>query len=254
MQMTTVEALWHRYGVHGDPAARDTLIEQHMGLVRHAARELLQRVGDSVPFDDLVGAGSLGLIQALEGFDPSRGFAFTTYALQRIRGAMLDELRAADWRPRSVRTRGRALQAAERTLEGRFGRPAGHAEIAEAVGVDLETYWSWRGDMQCGTFVAFDGAGDGSEAHAPALANTLADPEARSPVDSIELEERTHLLREAIATLSPRYRLVLTLSYYEELTHRQIAEVLHVTESRVSQIRTAALHKLRRIMAEAEVQ
>jgi RNA polymerase sigma factor for flagellar operon FliA len=254
MHMTTAEGLWHRYGVDGDAAARDTLIEQHLGLVRHAARELLQRVGDSVPFDDLVGAGSIGLIQALEGFDPSRGFAFTTYALQRIRGAMLDELRAADWRPRSVRTRGRMLQAAERTLESKHGRPAGHAEIAEAVGVDLETYWEWRGDMQCGTFVAFDGAGDGSEAHAPALANTLADPDARSADESIESDERKDQLREAITTLSPRYRLVLTLSYYEELTHRQIAEILHVTESRVSQIRTAALHKLRRIMEQAELQ
>lgn len=243
--MTTAEGLWRSYRTDGSAEAREALIEQHLGLVRHAARQLLGRVGDSVSFDDLVGAGSLGLIQALEGFDPTRGFAFTTYALQRIRGAMLDELRAADWRPRSVRVRGRKLQEAARHIETATGRPAQPTEVAQALGVDLETYFSWKGDMETGAMVAFEGAPHGPEAHAPALADTLADPDATSPDEEMENRDRLSTVKELIQGLPERIRLVLSLSYFEGLSNRQIAEVLHVTESRVSQIRSSGVQKLR---------
>jgi RNA polymerase sigma factor for flagellar operon FliA len=247
--MTTAEGLWQRYRKQGDATAREALVEQHLGLVRHAARELLNRVGDSVSFDDMVGAGSLGLLQAVDGFDPSRGFAFTTYALQRIRGAMLDELRAADWRPRSVRVRGRQLQHAQRTIEAKTGRAAKPQEIADSVGVDLETYWQWRSDMDGGTVVAFERAPQGGDNHAPALADVLADPAGQAPMEQFEQQDRLSLVKSLIAELPERIRLVLSLSYFEGLSNRQIAQTLHVTESRVSQMRTAGLTKLKLSMA-----
>jgi RNA polymerase sigma factor for flagellar operon FliA len=241
----TAEGLWRRYREDKQVEAREALIEQHMGMVRHAARQLLGRVGDSVDFDDLVSAGSLGLIQALEGFDPTRGFAFTTYALQRIRGAMLDELRAADWRPRSVRVRGRKVQQATREIESTTGRAATPTEVADAMGVDLETYFTWRGDMETGTMVTFEGASQGPDASAPALADTLTDPDAMPMDTALEERDRLAMVRELIKSLPERVRTVLTLSYFEGLSNRQIAEVMHVTESRISQIRTAGIRKLR---------
>ncbi|NOT08724.1 MAG: FliA/WhiG family RNA polymerase sigma factor [Gemmatimonadales bacterium] len=250
--MTATEGLWRRYRESADLAAREALIEQHLGLVRHAAHTLSARIGDAVSFDDLVSAGSLGLLQAVEGFDLSRGFAFTTYALQRIRGAMLDELRAADWRPRSVRVRGRQIQAAERDIEARTGRPAAPGEVAETLGVDLPTYWEWRGDAETGAMVAYDDVRQGADPQTPTLADRLADPEAATPVDALERADRETLVRRGLERLSARHRLVVTLSYYEGLSNRQIAEVLHVGESRVSQLRSGALAKLRAHLEEME--
>jgi RNA polymerase sigma factor for flagellar operon FliA len=243
-------ALWERYREHRDPEARRELLEQHVALVHHVARSMSAKVGDAVPYDDLLGAGTIGLVQALEAFDPDRGFAFTTYAMQRIRGAMLDELRAADWRPRSVRTRGRQVAAAAEKLAARMGRTPRPQEVADELGVDLATYWAWRGDAEGGTLVAFDAEDLAREHEAPSLADVLCDPDAPCPSDGVDREDKCLMVQRAIESLAERQRLVLTLYYYEELNLKQIAEVLHVTESRVSQIRTAALARLRVALTE----
>lgn len=245
------EVLWQRFRADGDVDARAELLSQHLGLVHHTARQIAQRVGDAVAYDDLVGAGTLGLVQALESFDPSRGFAFATFATQRIRGAVLDELRAADWRPRSVRTKGRQVAATTAAMEQRLGRRVRPEEVAKELSIDLETYWKWRNDADTGATVALDTAPAASEGARPALAELLADANTPAPDARINRDERRALVREAIASLPEQQRTVLALYYYEELTLRQIAEVLHVTESRISQVRTAALKSLRQYMADA---
>ncbi|MCA9723488.1 MAG: sigma-70 family RNA polymerase sigma factor, partial [Gemmatimonadetes bacterium] len=150
---TTPEVLWQRFRATGDPEARAEILTQLLGLVHFTARKIANRVGDAVPYDDLVGAGSLGLVQAIGGFDPDRGVSFVTYATQRVHGAILDELRAADWRPRSVRERARRIDRATRTLHGVLDRPPTPDEVAASLEIDRDTYWQWRSDAEAGVTV-----------------------------------------------------------------------------------------------------
>ncbi|MES1259589.1 MAG: FliA/WhiG family RNA polymerase sigma factor [Gemmatimonadota bacterium] len=243
-------AVWNRYVETRDPEARAEILEQHLGLVHHAVRGIAGRVGDAVEYDDLLGAGTLGLVQALEAFDPDRGFAFTTFAMQRIRGAVLDQLRAADWRPRSARTRGRMIAAATVAVEQRSQRRAGATDVAKELGVELETYWEWKSAAESGGTVSLDATLGGNEERGPSLTELLTDERTPSPDHGTNSRDRSEILRSALQSLPEQQRLVLTLYYYEELTLRQIAEVLHVTESRISQVRSAAIKTLRARAAE----
>ncbi len=244
--MTAVtDALWDRYAKQRDPDARAQLLDRYLGLVHHCARDMANRVGHAVEFDDLLGAGTLGLVQALEGFDLSRGLAFSTYAMRRIRGAILDELRSRDWRPRSVRTKGRQLAAVVSALETKFGRPPGPEEVARALGVDVDTYFRMREDVDGGIMVSLAGTVARGGDDALRLEETLADPTGGEAFEDVGRRETFQRIRLAIQRLPPRERTVLSLYYYEELNLKQIAEVLHVTESRISQIRTQALRRLR---------
>jgi RNA polymerase sigma factor for flagellar operon FliA len=242
------DALWTRYRATGDPEARAQLLDRYLGLVHHVAREIGART-PVVELDDLVSAGALGLVRALESFDLSRGLAFSTYAVRRIRGAILDDLRSRDWTPRSVRVKGRRLAAAVAELERHLGRKPDHREIATAIGIDLATYWEWRAVVDGGVMVSFDTATSSGQRNALSLEETLNDPEAPLPGQELAQLEQVAGLREAIGRLPDKERTVLALYYYEELNLRQIAEVLHVTESRISQIRTQALKRLREMLA-----
>ncbi len=244
--MTTLtDHLWKRYRETGDPEARALLLDQYLGLVHHCARELARKVSHVVEADDLVGAGTLGLIQALEGFDLSRGLVFSTYAMQRIRGAMLDELRSRDWMPRAARDRARKLAETIARLESHLGRAPEHQEIARALGVDLNTYWQKWANLGKRRMIPLDASGLEGVHASVRLDETLPDPRAEDPMGGVTTDELKGQLREAISGLPQQERMVLALYYYEELNLRQIGEVLHVTESRVSQIRSRALKRLR---------
>ncbi|MDX2191757.1 MAG: FliA/WhiG family RNA polymerase sigma factor [Gemmatimonadales bacterium] len=238
------EALWDRYRDHGDMEARAALLDRYLGLVHHVAREVAQRA-PQMEVDDLVSAGTIGLVKALESFDRSRGLAFSTYAVRRIRGAILDDLRSRDWIPRSVRMKGRKLAAAMHELETRLGRQPDPREVATALGLELETYFQWKQQVEGGILVSFEGTGDPDGRNPLAVEETLADPDAPIPGEALQQREEFAALRDAIGLLPEKERTVLALYYYEEMNLRQIAEVLHVTESRVSQIRTQALRRLR---------
>jgi RNA polymerase sigma factor for flagellar operon FliA len=242
---TMTDALWQRYRATGDSQARTQLLDRYLGLVHHVARQVAVRVSDVVEVDDLVSAGTLGLVQALESFDLSRGLAFSTYAMRRIRGSILDELRSRDWVPRSVRAKGRQMAAAVALLEGRLGRAPEPQEVAGALSLDMETYWRWREEVDGAVLVSLDGSVTMDHPEAASLEETLSDTSAAVPGEALGHEETVATLRHAIGMLPPKERTVLALYYYEELNLRQIAEVLHVTESRVSQIRTQALKRLR---------
>lgn len=246
---TPSEYLWQQWREEHDASARAQLLSQHLGLVHHVVRQIAARVGDAVAFDDLIGAGTLGLVQAFEGFDATKGAAFSTYATTRIRGAVLDELRAADWRPRSVRTRVRELHATAEALARTLGRAATPDEVAAALQIDVATYWRWHADGETTTMMPLDAPVPSSERGNVTLAEMIPDADGPAPDAPLEEEESKRVLREAIAGLPEQQRTVLALCYFEELTLRQIAEVLHVTESRISQVRTAALKRLRELLA-----
>ncbi|MBK8005974.1 MAG: FliA/WhiG family RNA polymerase sigma factor [Gemmatimonadetes bacterium] len=249
---TMTDALWHKYRATGDPAARSQLLDRYLGLVHHVARQVAARVSDVVEVDDLVSAGTLGLVQALESFDLSRGLAFSTFAMRRIRGSILDELRSRDWVPRSVRAKGRQLASTVSQLEARLGRAPEPQEVAASLQLDMATYWRWREEVEGAVLVSLDGSVTLDHAEAASLEETLGDTHAAIPGDALQQEETVAILKHAIQMLPPKERTVLALYYYEELNLRQIAEVLHVTESRVSQIRTQALKRLRTRLQPAE--
>jgi RNA polymerase sigma factor for flagellar operon FliA len=238
--------LWQRYRDTADPGARRELLELYFGLVHHVAREMSRRT-NLVEFDDLLSAGTFGLIRALDSFDLSRGLAFSTYAVRRIRGAILDDLRSQDWAPRAVRVKARRLQVATTALEFRLGRSPRPEEVAAQLDIDVSTYWRWRDDTSTRTAVSYEG--DSRSRTTPALHELLEDSSASTPPEELGRQEDVKTLRDAIGRLPEKERTVMALYYYEEMNQRQIAEVLHVTESRVSQIRTQALMRLRSRLA-----
>jgi RNA polymerase sigma factor for flagellar operon FliA len=235
------DALWERYRTHGDPEARSQLLDRYIGLVHHAAREIIRRAPREIELDELVSAGTLGLVQALEGFELERRLAFSSYAVPRIRGAMLDEMRAQDWVPRSVRTRGRQLSR----LAQRLGRAPAAAEVARALDVDMDTYWHWSEQAEGRVLLALDAPGGTGEEGGALLSETIPDTESADPGVELARAESLQELHEAFAALPAKDRLVLSLYHYEQLSLKEIGNVLHVSESRVSQIRTRALGRLR---------
>ncbi len=239
------ESLWARYSACRDPEARVQLLDLYLGLVHHAARELVRACGTPLELDELVSAGTVGLVQALEGFEPARGLAFSTYAMPRIRGAILDEIRGQDWAPRSIRERRARLARARGALQQRLGRAPAAAEMAGELGVDLETLWAWERDAHSRIRLELDAAAGHDGEGELRLIETIADAAAPGPDDALLRGETLDGLRAAVAALPSKDRLVLSLYYYENLSLKQIGEVLHVTESRVSQIRTRTLKRLR---------
>ncbi|HEY7569655.1 MAG TPA: sigma-70 family RNA polymerase sigma factor [Gemmatimonadaceae bacterium] len=218
-------------------------VSQHLGLVYHVARSLIRSRGITIELDELVSAGTLGLIEALANFDASRGLAFTTFAAPRIRGAMLDELRRLDHVPRSVRRRARAVAAATDSLTSELGATPDDSQLASRLGIDRETLWRWQHDGEAARAMPFDHSQDGSDGNDVAEQGLES---LRSDVhDALTREQELVALQTAIRALGSRERTVLALYYYEELRLHQIAEVLGVTESRVSQIRARAIARLR---------
>lgn len=239
------ESLWARYRGEGDLHARRELLDRYLGLVHHCACEVHRRFAGSVERDELVSAGTIGLVQALEGFDPSRGLAFSTYAVPRIRGAMLDELRAQDWMSRTARARKRRLEKMRAALAQRLGRAPTVEETAEVLGVDTATVHRWAGEADGSAFVFVDGPEGDQGEDATRAWELVPDPDGEEPGAALVKDETLRELFAAMMSLPPKERLVLVLYYYEELGLRQIGEVLHVSESRVSQIRSRALRRLR---------
>ncbi|MDQ3096963.1 MAG: sigma-70 family RNA polymerase sigma factor, partial [Chloroflexota bacterium] len=168
----TPSDLWQRYRTSADPVARARLLELYLGLVHHVAQEMRRRT-QAVELDDLVSAGTFGLIRALDSFDLSRGLAFSTYAVRRIRGAILDDLRSRDWAPRAIRAKARRLQVATTALEGRLGRTPRPEEVAAKLDIDLTTYWQWRDEATARTAMSYDGEAKAGSAGGVMLQDVL---------------------------------------------------------------------------------
>ena len=236
--------LWQSYHA-GNDSARDRLLEEHLGLVHHVARQVSRTLAVRADFDELVSAGTIGLMTALEGFDASRGLAFSTFAAPRIRGAILDELRKQDHVPRSIRRKTREMSAAREAWMRAHGRGPDDRELAEQLGVDMDTLWRWQADVEGAHHIPLDRAPGERENNAPTPAEMLSSGEDSEIEDSLTHEQEVSHLKDAILRLKDQERVVLSLYYFEELKLHEIAKVLELTESRVSQIRSKALSKLR---------
>ena len=239
-----MERLTHVTSASGDDA-RQQAIAQHIGLVQFVARQIANSSTADVEYDELVSAGTLGLMGALEHFDTSRGLAFSTFAAPRIRGSILDELRRLDHVPRSVRRKARDLNGARDALAVTLRRPPKDAELAAQLNVDLDTLWRWQADVEGVVRVSIDRSARPDDESAPTPAEQLAGAVEDDVEERLATEHEVARLRECIAHLKDQERTVLTLSYFEELKLQEIATILGITESRVSQIRTKALAKLR---------
>jgi RNA polymerase sigma factor for flagellar operon FliA len=221
--------------------ARDRLILDHVPLLKHIVGRMSFDVPGGMDRDDLYGFGMIGLIAAADTWDESRWLKFSTYAYTRIRGAILDELRRMDFLPRGRRERVRELDRAVRVLEQQNGLPPSPEEVAAAMGITVEDV-----DVILLSAKTCNEASLDDDGFASQLGNLLSDPRSKDPVGSAEWNEMKQLLVDAIHALPEQEKVVITLYYGEELLLRDIAEVLGVTESRVSQIHSRALYRLNR--------
>lgn len=249
----TVGAAWSEYKATSSAAARDSLILHYSPLVKYVAGRVAVGLPANVEQADLISYGIFGLIDAIDKYDRSRGIKFETYAISRIRGAIIDELRAIDWVPRSVRFKAREVEKAYASLENKLKRPPSDAEIAEEMGVTVDELTAIYTQLSTVSLVALDElmSGEGERGDKLSLVETLEDTRTESPMDAFESEEMKTILAEAINRLPEREKVVVTLYYFEGLTLAQIGEVLGVTESRICQMHTKAVLALKGKIAEA---
>ena len=253
-QGTPLEELWERFKEDASQAAREQLIVHYAPLVKYVASRVATGLPANVEQADLVSYGIFGLIDALEKFDRSREIKFETYAIPRIRGAIIDELRSLDWVPRSVRFKAREVDKAYTELEAKLKHAPSDAEVAKHLGVSLPELHEIVTQISFVTVTALEevvstGADRGESL---SLLDTLADMAAIDPSSGIEGDETRAMLSAAINSLSEREKIVITLYYFEGLTLAEIGEVLGVTESRVCQIHTKAVGLLRNNLKEQE--
>lgn len=246
-----LDKIWERYKKTGDTKERDELIVYYSPLVKYVASRVAAGLPQSVDQADLVSYGMFGLIDAIKKFDLERGFKFETYAISRIKGAVLDELRSIDWVPRSVRSKAKMIERSMAKLEAENHRAPSDSELADELGVTARQLSNMYKQIASLGLVALDGVLSSSGTESLTFGDTLAD-RSDGPGGLYERNETRQLLAEAINTMNEREKVVLTLYYYENLTLAEIGKVLRVTESRVCQIHTKAVLQLRSRLASVE--
>ncbi len=239
--------MWRRYKSDGDQGARERLVVAYSPLVKYVAGRMASGLPPHVEEADLISYGLVGLISAIERFDLSREIKFETYAITRIKGAIIDELRSMDWVPRGVRARARAIERANAKLEHRLQRAPTDEEMATELAVSVSQFHDQLLEISHSSVAALDELWHVSDSSGDSvsLMDTIEDPNAPDPARVIDVGELKDRIADAIARLPEREKLVIALYYYENLTLREIGEVLGVTESRISQLHTKAVLRLR---------
>jgi RNA polymerase sigma factor for flagellar operon FliA len=223
--------------------ARDQLILEHLPQVKLIARRIHDRLPGSISLDDLVSAGVVGLISAIDRYDSRHDVKLKTYAEYKIRGAILDSLRGLDWAPRQQRRRSRLIEQAIAALEQEHQRTPDESEIAERLGLSVSVYQEWLAEARGLTLGSLEGAGE--DADGVDLLRYIADSDQKLPSEILERAELERALAQAIERMPKVERTVLSLYYYEEMTLREVAKILDLHESRVSQLKTQAIFRLR---------
>ncbi|HYI37821.1 MAG TPA: RNA polymerase sigma factor WhiG [Thermoleophilaceae bacterium] len=239
--------LWRRYKESGDPRARERLVLAYSPLVKYVAGRMSSGLPAHVEEADLISYGLLGLISAIERFEPAREIRFETFAITRIKGSIIDELRSLDWVPRSVRAKAREIERANAKLEHKLHRAPTDQEMAAELEVEVEDFQESLMRISNSSVVALDELWTVSDSSGDqvSLLDTIQDESAADPAQEMDLTDMKDRLADSIARLPEREKLVVALYYYENLTLREIGEVLGVTESRVSQLHTKAVLRLK---------
>ncbi len=234
------EVMWEKYAKSKDKSIKDQLIVEYVDLVKIIAGRLYTNYGKTVEFDDLVSYGIFGLIDAIEKFDPTKNVKFETYAYIRVRGAIIDQLRNLDWIPRSVRQKHKKLEDIYKIIENEFGRSANDEEVAERLGVTMDALNGILSEIHSFTVVSLE-----EKVLNNANFSIIDDDINSEPQIYFEQEELKNTLIDMVQNLPERERKIITLYYYSELTYKEISTILGVSESRISQLHTKAVMKLR---------
>lgn len=240
--------LWQDYTRHHSLKTREKLLITYLPLVKYIAGKMMFSLPTCVDYNDLLSAGIMGLIGALERFNPEQGVKFETFVLPRIKGAILDELRTLDWAPRSLRSKARLLERASEKLEKELGRAATGQEIARALDMKIEDYGGVLTELSKASLLSLDGSRVEEGEQVTSMYDLLENPQSDNPHRSVETTEMKGLLVQAIEQLNEQEKIVMALYYYEELTLKEIGQVLNITESRVSQIHSKAIGNLKGVL------
>jgi RNA polymerase sigma factor for flagellar operon FliA len=245
MQHAAGYAKAYEAAIHQD-VGREQLILEHLPQIKYIAHRISTKLPSHVELNDLVSAGVLGLLDAVEKFDPSRGVKFKTYAELRVKGAILDSLRNLDWAPRSLRKRSKDLEKTYKELEQKLGRPATDNEVSDEIGITLDEFYELIDQIKGLNLGSFhDLAPQEDDRNGEPLVKYIPDAPQMDPFFVFQKSELRDVLAVAIDTLPKKERLVVSLYYYDELTMKEIGKVLGVNESRVSQLHTKAMLRLR---------
>jgi len=246
-KMSSLENLWREYKETDSKIAKDKLLAEYAHLVKYIVNRIAVNLPGSVDRDDLTSTGIMGLIKAVETFELERGFKFETYAGHKIRGAILDELRSLDWVPRSVRQKSKDIQRVYAKLENELGRIPYDDEVCEEMGISMKEYEEILSEVTPTTIISLEEAmpDRGSDSKELRIIDTIEDPGSDNPLKELGFTEVKNILKDTIANLPEKEKLVVALYHYEELTLKEIGVVLDITESRVSQIHSKAILKLR---------
>ncbi|TFG58359.1 MAG: RNA polymerase sigma factor WhiG [Spirochaetales bacterium] len=240
------QEMWIAYKKSKDPKIRDMFIKQYAPLVKYVAGKVAIGMPHNVEYDDLVGFGVFGLLDAIEKFDPDKHVKFKTYAVTRIRGAIFDELRSIDWVPRSVRQKTREIEEAIHKLESSFGRAVSDHEIAKEMGIELEDFQKLMLKVSGTSILSLNDVWySGDDNDKVSIADSIESHPSLNPDIIVEKEEIKRVIVDSINELPEKEKTVLVLYYYEDLTLKEIGQVMEVTESRVSQLHTKAIMRLR---------
>lgn len=241
--------LWTEYDKSRTPELREKIILEYAPLVKLVAGRLSMYLGYNVEYDDLVSYGIFGLIDAIDKYDYAKEVKFETYASLRIRGAILDQIRKMDWIPRTIRQKQKRIDAVCKDIETRLGRSATDEEIASELGISDDEYLEWQSQMKITNVVSLNEYME-QGAEVPAEGNQFTTSRFDSPEEYIEKEELKKVLEESLEQLTEKEKKVIFLYYYEDLTLKEISNVLEVSESRVSQLHTRALQKMKTKMGD----
>lgn len=233
--------LWEAYSKTKSASIREELILKYTYLAKYVAGRLYASYGNNVEFDDLVSYGIFGLIDAIDKYDVGRGVKFETYAQLRIRGAIIDQLREIDWLPRSVRQKSKELEKAYNELENKLGRPATDEEMANSLGLSLEEFQKKVQNITNYSIISLDDLLEQKRE----IIGSEEDKQPDTPENIIESKEVKEILIDTISTLPEKEKKVVSLYYYDELTYKEIGRLLNISESRVSQLHTKAIIRMK---------
>ena len=247
----TLQTEWKKYRVTHDPGIRERMLTQYLPLVKQIAGRLLISLPKSVTLDELVSSGIMGLISAVDHYDPTMGFKFETYAASRVKGAIYDGLRELDWVPRSIRQKARRIERTMESLYKELGRAPTDQEMAQKMEINTDDYRALLDEVSVTSLLSLDEVFTNSKGDSASLSDFLEDHDCHNIQDLIELKELKQVTIDTLKELPEQEKLVMSLYYYEEMTLKEIGMVMDISESRVSQIHTKAIMHLRNRIKEA---